>query len=126
MKLFKLFNLVSVALVLCLVTMAPVMVLADNGEGAPTPEWIFPAAMLSVVGLFAPWAISWLIKNVQGDKWRYFIAMGLSGLMAFIGLLVLKVELSLSNLIIALPAFAKLADTAYRVFWHKLSNRLKI
>jgi len=83
-------------------------------------QWALPAVILSIVGVFAPFAINLITKAIQESWARYLIALFLSGLIGFIGLIILGIPLTLANIAVTLPAFFMLATTAWKLWWHKL------
>lgn len=106
-------------LLITFLILAPVALFAQDNGG--TPDFLFPAAVLAVVGAFAPVLIQVIVKAVKESWARYIIALGISGIFGLLGILVFnRISLSTENIVIVLPAFATWCNLAWKLWWHKL------
>jgi hypothetical protein len=111
------FKKVLLAIMVMLI-LSPVLLFAQTDPDEP--NYTFPVIILTLVGAFAPGLISLVVKAVKESWLRYIIALLLSAVIGFIGVLLLKIPINLTNLVIVLPAFATLTNTAWKLWWHKI------
>jgi len=95
------------------------MAMAQDGNG--DPNYVFPAAVMAVVGAFAPLIIGWIVRQVPQGWARYLISMVISGAFGVAGILIFsQIAFTLENVALIVPAFIKWSDTAYRLWWHNI------
>ena len=95
-----------IMLLMTVLILTPVALFAQDGNGG-IPEFVFPAAVMAIVGGLAPSFIQIIVKAVKESWARYMIAVGISGIFGFLGILVFqRIEFSVTNLAIILPSFA--------------------
>jgi len=83
-------------------------------------EYLFPGIVLTLVGAVAPYIISFFTKMFEESWARYVVAVVLSGIMGFIGVIILKIPITLANLAVVLPAVITLSNTAWKLWWHRI------
>jgi hypothetical protein len=116
-------NIKMLGLIIAIVVlMAPVMLFAQDGNGGG--EYVIPGAVMAVVGALSPILIGWVVRQVPQSWARYLIAMVISAVFGFLGILIFEpLEMSLTHIAIIIPAFMKWSDTAYRLWWHNLLKK---
>jgi len=108
---------IIVLLLVIFIVMSPALLLAQMNDD---PNYTFPVIVLTLGGALAPGLISLVTKAFKESWLRYIVALFLSAVMGFFGIVLLKIPLTISNIAIILPAFATLTNTAWKLWWHKI------
>ena len=102
-------------------------VLAQTTDDPITPTIAYTAAVLTVIGLVAPYLINFITKKFLKSWVRYLWAVGLSALTAMVGMLVAakagQIQFSMQNIGIIVPSFIVLVDSAWNLFWNKILKK---
>lgn len=85
-------------------------------------EWVLPAVVVSVGGAFSPYIVKFFVAKVSKTELRFLISLVLSGVVGFIGVVIMKVDLSFENISQVITGIFTLGQLSYRLWWHKLFN----
>jgi hypothetical protein len=82
-------------------------------------EFQFPEIVLSVLALFAPIVIEWIVRYVKQSWLRFLIAGGLSAVTALVTMVIMATPINLLNI----PLFFTIATAAFHLFWKPMWSR---
>lgn len=79
-----------------------------------------PTLVMTLGGAIAPFLVNFIVKGIKEAWARFLLAIGLSGGIALVSMLILQVPMALADVAVWLPQFILLGQIAWRLWWHKL------
>jgi len=116
----KIYRVFLIFLVVFTILFTGILFAQDTGIGIPE----LPGLITLLLGALSPLLIT-LIKNyVPAKNIRWVIAYGLSFITGIGAMLIEKVDFNVTNIVIWIPLVFTYTQIAYRLFWHKLDQKI--
>jgi len=109
---------VTILSVFLIALLLPLVLFAQDNELIQPDVYTFPIGLITAVGLVAPFLINLVNKGVKESWLRFLIALFLSMVIAFIGIIVTKIPITLGNIGVVLTAFFTLTTVSWKLWWH--------